>query len=270
MSTSSFFKEHEEVLKKYYPGINSHIFNRFCTDLQAQKIEFSTIKTDLLKGKPLEYILGLAHFYSIDLVVNENVLIPRFETEILFDLTLKEINKRDNPRVIDIGCGPGTIILTLMKEANKFEAFASDISSKAIELAKINFSKNRELLITKDIQFTISDRFKSIEDQFDIIVSNPPYIKKESDKNTVHISVQAFEPEVALYLPDEEYESWFEEFFKQAYNKLNLGGVFLIESHEDHLTAQKIQALNTGFSQVEIINDLTNRPRFLKMEKHNG
>lgn len=267
MSTSSFFKDYEEELKANYPGINELVFNRFRQDLSRQHIDFKTTIEDLKNGRPLEYILGVAHFYSIDITVNEHVLIPRFETELLFDLAHKEINKRVNPKVIDIGCGPGTIILALMKEANPFRAFASDISTDAIELAQFNHNKLEEQLKTKDLSFFKSDRFSNIEGDFDIIVSNPPYIKKMSDAKGVHKSVKEFEPEIALYIADSEYDDWFELFFTQAFEHLTIDGCFIIESHEDHLESQRQIATNVGFSNVEILKDLSGRNRFLKMEK---
>ena len=102
---------------------------------------------------------------------------------------------------------------------------------------------------------------------FDLIVSNPPYIKAKADRLKVHSQVEKFEPHLALFLKDEEYDSWFKEFFNEVFDKLKPGGIFWMEGHEDHLQELAKMAQDTGFVDVKIDQDLTNRDRFLRATK---
>lgn len=265
----SFFEENKNKLQENYPGVNLRIFTNFIEDLGKLNLIFSTIKNDLLEGRPFEYILNRAHFYSIELYVDERVLIPRFETEGLFDLTSKHISQLDLKEIsiIDVGCGPGTIILSLMNEHVNLKAVASDISDAAIEITLKNLENLKINLKTKQLEILKSDRLKQINQTFDIIVSNPPYIKTKQGASGVHKSVDKFEPKLALYIHDDDYNQWFEDLFTDCLLKLKPRGHCFIETHEDEISEQREVALRVGFTSVEILKDLTGTRRFLKMEK---
>lgn len=226
----------------------------------------------LKKGIPLEYITGFSYFYRSYFKVTPDVLIPRSETEILVELASLEIQKNFNNkkcRMVDVGTGSGAIALTLMMEDYAIlDIIASDVSDKALSLAKENFfNLNFAISAKHNINFIKSDRLIDIEGTFDLILSNPPYIKIDSDINEVHSQVISHEPKLALFLDDNTYDRWFEDFFKSIFQKLSSEGISLIEGHEKHLEGLCQMAKKLGFTKVEMIKDYTNRNRFLKLRK---
>jgi release factor glutamine methyltransferase len=229
------------------------------------EIKLEKIEEDLLSGIPFDYLRGESEFYESKFYVNQDVLIPRPETELLVDMIVNE-QKKEQILFADIGTGSGCIALSLLLKKNNWKGCLIDISDKALEVAKIN-SKNLRLLNRCD--FLLSDRLQKVPAtfSFDLIVSNPPYIKESTHRHLVHESVNDYEPHLALYLKDAEYESWFESFFKDIFIKLSSDGVFYMEGHELELQAQKIQLERLGFKRVEVIQDLTKRDRFLKASK---
>ena len=148
---------------------------------------------ELREGKPVEYILGYASFCLMNFKVNENTLIPRSETEDLVYRVLDLIDnlKIENPRILDIGSGSGCIPITLNKKIKGSIVESVDISSKALEVAKINNELNDTF-----VKFYLSDCFENVEGTFDIIISNPPYIDRDT---YVQESVLKYEPHSALF-----------------------------------------------------------------------
>lgn len=147
-------------------------------------------------GKPIQYIIGNVDFYGNIINVNESVLIPRFETELLVDLTIKkirEIFKDKKVDILDLGTGSGCIAITLKKEINS-NVDALDISKDAIKIAKENANNN-----TVDINFIEGDMTTYIENKYDVIISNPPYIRYDEEIMDI---VKHYEPHLALYAQD--------------------------------------------------------------------
>jgi len=151
---------------------------------------------ELEKGRPIQYIIGNVDFYGNIINVNENVLIPRFETELLVDLTIKKIKNKYNNKIdiLDLGTGSGCIAISLKKEINSNVA-ALDISKDALEVAKVNAINN-----SVDIQFINKDMTLYKEKRYDVIISNPPYIKYDEEIMDI---VKDNEPHLALYAEDE-------------------------------------------------------------------
>jgi len=283
----SFFSKEKISLLSNYPGLTLHRLRRdiklyallkgidseelFETAYLPSRNNPMAIFFDKLKtGVPLEYIAGQAYFYRSSFKVTPDVLIPRSETEILVELAAQEIPKNyrnKTCRVVDVGTGSGAIALSLMMEDNVvLDIVASDISDEALRVAHRNyFNLKFEIPSTHNIQFVKSDRLQSVAGQFDIILSNPPYIKSLSDRDTVHQQVHNFEPALALYLEDNVYDQWFSDFLKSIYQKLNSGGMSLIEGHELHLEGLKELAQKIGFAKAEIIKDYTGRNRFIRL-----
>ena len=165
-----------EYLKKYYKGDINEAIKR----LEA--------------GEPVQYIVGSVNFYGYDLDVNKNVLIPRFETEELVDNTIKFIkSKFDNVDILDIGTGSGAIAISLKKETNS-NVTATDISTDALEVAKLNAKKNNCV-----INFVNTNIYDGIKDKFDVVISNPPYIREDEEIEDI---VRNNEPNIALYAKD--------------------------------------------------------------------
>src|SRR5574344_2868286 len=149
----------------------------------------------LNKGIPVQYIVGNVNFYGYTYDVNSNVLIPRFETEELVSYTIKYINKYfDKVDILDIGTGSGCIAITLANELLNSRVTAVDISKDAIKVAKANALK-----YNKDINFIESDIVSNISDKYDVIISNPPYIKYDEEIMDI---VKDNEPHLALYADD--------------------------------------------------------------------
>ena len=285
----AFFKEEKKLLLFNYPGLTLH---RLRSDLLLHASQNGFQSEDffespylaymsnpitlffekLKKAIPLEYITGQAYFYRSYFKVTPDVLIPRSETEILVEMAIQEIQKNylhKKCRVADVGTGSGVIALTLMMENFAIlDMVASDISDKALLLARENyFNLNYTMSKTHTMRFVKSDRLEEVEGHFDIILSNPPYIKRHSDIDSVHHQVQHFEPALALFLDDDIYNIWFEDFLKSIYQKLNNDGMSLLEGHELHLEGLKENAHKIGFKKVDIIKDYTGRNRFLRLRK---
>lgn len=158
------------------------------TDLAA----LTSVAQRLKNNEPPQYIVGWAEFCDLKLAVDERVLIPRPETEELVQMILAE-NEQDKRAVLDIGTGSGAIALALAQKRKQWDITASDLSEKALELAQLN-AKTHQL----SLNFILSDVFENISGQYDIIVSNPPYIAFD-ETYEMDQSVIRFEPESALF-----------------------------------------------------------------------
>ena len=151
---------------------------------------------ELESGIPVQYIVGNGDFYGYTFKVNKNTLIPRFETELLVEKTIKYINKYFNNeiKILDIGTGSGCIAITLNKLLDNSRVTAVDISKNALDVARENNKINNT-----DVNFIESDVFSNINDKYDVIISNPPYISYDEDIMDV---VYNNEPHMALYADD--------------------------------------------------------------------
>ncbi len=267
-----YFDKNQKSLDIDYPGLRFERFLEEYCEYDNSRPEDPFFmdnpgffqKTKL--GVPLEYINFKSFFYTNEFYVNKDVLIPRSETEILVEDAISFINKNhhDNFSIYDVGTGCGIIPLTIAAEVDKpLKIKACDISYEALEVARINeeylFKK-----FAKDtlVKFEIRDRLLGVEEKFDLITSNPPYIKETADKDQVHHGADTHEPHMALYLKDSEYDEWFATFFTQVRDSLKIGGMFLMEGHEDHLESQAKMA-KSFFKSVELKKDYTQRYRFL-------
>lgn len=220
-------------------------------------------------GKPISYIFGVCYFLDYPFVVNQHVLIPRFETEILVEQAQKFIQKNVQvKKVADIGCGPGTIGLSLLQLIQRpLELHALDISESALNVFEINRSRFSDQFHPQSRVATIlADRLTGVQERYDLILSNPPYIKQLGDATFVHKNVAMYEPAVALYLPDEIYLKWFMEFFQQVDSCLVPGGQFIMEGHEHHLEELANYLPSNG--RIEFYRDLSQRLRGLIWHKN--
>lgn len=162
-----------------------------------QEIDYDKVLCELKAGKPIQYIIGNVNFYGNTIEVNESVLIPRFETELLVEKTITKIKKyfpNQKVSIIDLGTGSGCIAISLKKNLDA-TVDALDISKDALELAKINAQKNNT-----EINFINDDMATYQEKKYDIIISNPPYIR--FDEPIMDI-VKNNEPQVALYAKED-------------------------------------------------------------------
>ena len=218
-----------------------------------------TFESDLLKlekGIPVQYIVGNVDFYKYNFLVNENVLIPRFETEELVDRTIKYTKQIFNSKVniLDIGTGSGCIAITLKKELDS-NVTACDISSKALEVAKMNAIKN-----SCDINFVISDVFSNIKGRYDVIISNPPYIAHNEEIMDI---VKKNEPSIALYASDNGLY-FYKKILDNVSNYVNNKYIIAFEIGYTQAQAIKEYAYNL-LENVEILieQDLSGKDRYI-------
>ena len=177
----------------------------------------------IINGKPIQYITNEQEFMKLKFYVDENVLIPQPDTEIIVEKVIDEFKDKEL-KILDLCTGSGTIAISLAKYIERCNILATDISSKAIQIAKLNAEKNQ---VHKKIEFVLSDMFEEIrKDKFDIIVSNPPYIKTEVIK-TLDKQVQN-EPKLALDGGINGLK-FYEIISKNAYKFLNNNGKIYLE-----------------------------------------
>lgn len=209
--------------------------------------------------QPIQHIIGFADFMSEKFIVNNNVLIPRDETEILVRKAVEIINKNNFKMALDVGTGSGCIACMVAK-LSECQIIGLDISKEALNTALDNASRLN--LFNKAI-FRKSDIFSNVKpgEKFDIIISNPPYIPP-SKKIDIQEEVR-FDPEIALFTSDEKGLEFYQKITEQAPKILNENGYLIFElGIGQAFDVQKIMYAN-GFSNIEIIKDLANIDRVI-------
>ena len=216
-----------------------------------------------LENEPSQYIVGKSNFYGRNFYVDNNVLIPRPETEILINACIEFLSMKDNPEIIDIGTGSGCIGITLAKEIPSSNVIAIDCSEKALAVAE----KNAKNIGIKNIDFVKSDFLKqTIDLRADLLVSNPPYIPKE-DVSNLMADVKEYEPSKALTDNLDGLE-FYRVFSKKFDPMIKIDGALIVEVGKDKhpLKAKKIFE-KSGHVNVEMINDYNGDIRVLKVMK---
>ena len=213
----------------------------------------------LLNHEPIQYILGEAYFYGMNLEVDRNTLIPRPETEELVDMIVKRWNRQNDLRVLDIGTGSGAIAIALSRNLPFSKVSAVDISEGALKIAERNAKK-----LKADINFIHDDVFNysPSADSFDIIVSNPPYID-ESEKADMERNVLDYEPHSALFVPDSNPLIFYSRIIEIASVALHRGGMLYFEINPRHSQDLVMLLRHEGFSDVEIHQDIAGKERFI-------
>lgn len=201
---------------------------------------------------PLQYITGEQEFMGLSFQVNENVLIPRQDTEILTEEALRELS--DGMDVLDMCTGSGCILLSLLKYTNDCHGVGVDISEKALEVAEEN---NRRL--GKDAVFLQSNLFEKVEGKFDVIVSNPPYIRSDVIP-TLMEEVKTYEPMSALD-GREDGLYFYREIVKQAGGYLNRGGKLFFEIGCEQAEDVSKLLTDAGYKEVQVVKDLAGLDR---------
>lgn len=214
-------------------------------------------------GYPLQYILGFWDFYTIELKVQEGVLIPRKETELLVETALEFARTKgwDHPAVLDIGFGTGAIALALQKHLPAASVTGTDISRHAVQIAK----ENARLLGLERVRFLEGDLFSSVSNEsFDLILSNPPYLSQK-DRETLQKEV-TFEPPLALFAGPEGLDV-YRRLIPAAFAHLNPGGLLLLEIGAQQAKEVCTLANATGFTDVCVQKDLAGHDRMITAKK---
>jgi release factor glutamine methyltransferase len=224
--------------------------------------EFGEILKSLLTQKPIQYIFGETEFYQLKFKVDEDVLIPRPETEELVDWIVQDYMGKRNIKFLDIGTGSGCIAISLAKNMIHAQAYAMDISSQALTVAEINAQElNVELHLLKADILEMSDVV--VDENFNLIVSNPPYILKEEAVNMRH-NVVAFEPHTALFTTNNNPLQFYIAIADFALLNLQKEGNLYFETHEEYNEQVKQMLQEKGFTNVMTKKDLQNKSRFVR------
>ena len=228
---------------------------------REQLSQLEAMETRLLAHEPVQYVLNEAWFYDIPFFVNEQVLIPRPETEELVDWILKENANKKNISILDIGTGSGCIPVILKRKLPDSRVYGCDISFEALKVAQQN-AETYQLSI-HFFQIDILDQARWLQlPKVDIIVSNPPYISI-TEKSSLHPNVAEFEPGLALFVEDTNPLLFYENIAALAPLILKVGGCMYLEIHE--AKGQQILELyeKAGFSSV-LKKDMQGKNRMLK------
>jgi release factor glutamine methyltransferase len=232
---------------------------------QAEVAKWNGILEKLKNEIPIQYIIGKAYFFGLEFLVNPNVLIPRPETEELVQWILSEqqLERRQNPRILDIGTGSGCIAIALAKNLPSAEVSAIDVSGDALATAVTNATHNGVSVdfIERNILQT-----KNLEQQFDIIVSNPPYVRI-LEKAEIRKNVLQSEPHLALFVEDDDALLFYRKIADLAQINLLSNGLLFFEVNQ-YLGNETVELLvNKGFKNVELKQDIYGNDRMLKAIK---
>ncbi len=246
-----FFHDHQAVLEANYPGLTLERFLKEAEEIDGDEESF-------LKGVPFAYLLGYATFTDHDFKVTPDVLIPRSETEQLFEIVESWLKKHPNlKRLIDVGTGSGCLGISLALSQTHLSVLLTDISAAALQVAETNVYN-----LKAKVSLKASDLFSEVTGLYDVIVSNPPYIPQGHPG--VHSKTHEFEPHLALYLEKESYNAFFQRFFAQASRHISADGVLFMEGQEDYMDLIAEIAKKAKLTEIEILKDWSGRPRFLK------
>jgi len=224
--------------------------------------KWNSVLEKLEKEIPIQYILGNAHFYGLEFEVNENTLIPRPETEELVEWIIDNNSKIEgfkDLKILDIGTGSGCIAISLSKNLPHSNVFAIDVSEKALETAKRNALKNET-----DVTFLLKNILETddLEQQFDIIVSNPPYVRN-LEKEEIKKNVLDYEPHLALFVEDNDALIFYRKIAELAQKNLTKNGQLYFEINQ-YLGTEMINLLEAkNFENIELRKDIYENDRMI-------
>ena len=235
---------------------------RRISESELLKIHFAC--KELLKQRPIQYIIGTAWFYGEAFKVTEAVLIPRPETEELCDWIIKDSNGTANEEpvlcIIDIGTGSGCIAITLNKNIENASVTALDVSVEALKVAREN-----AVTLNAEINFLQADILKNDQwpvASFDIIVSNPPYVC-DSEKELMKPNVLDHEPHLSLFVENDNPLVFYDAIARFALHALTENGKLYFEINENLQNEMKLLLENLGFESIEFKKDMNNKTRMM-------
>ena len=256
------------VLNKHYQLARTTIISRDEMELNKPALEeWQTLESRRLHGEPVAYLIGKKGFHNIELQVAPGVLIPRPETELLVDIALQEIKRIEDsvntPKILDLGTGSGAIALVIANEVPNAQVIATDQSAEALAIAKLNA---KSLKLESRVQFAQGSWYQALSenDIFDIILSNPPYIRAQ-DPHLVEGDLR-FEPADAL-TDHSTGLSCLEAIILEAKDHLKPMGLLAVEHGYDQSDAVVKLMKTAGLSDIQTYQDLSGHYRVASARK---
>ena len=229
----------------------------------------NTALKDALKAleaeTPIQYILGETEFYGLPFKVTKHTLIPRPETEALVSWVIEQVKEENTVKILDIGTGSGCIPVTLAKHLPKASVFSLDISTKALEIAEANavLNKVNVTFLEQDVLTLLPQQFVETYGTFDIIVSNPPYVRNQ-EKIMMKANVLNYEPHLALFVDDKTPLLFYNAICNLALQALKPDGSLFFEINE-YLGSSMLQLLeDKNFEKIELKKDIFGKDRMIK------
>ncbi len=235
----------EKILLNLNEKINDELLEKFNYFLKLRK-----------QNRPIAYILGFKDFWKYKFQVDKNVLIPRPETEIIIEQALKNLPKLSKKNILDIGTGSGCIIISIIKERENCKATAIDKSLKALKVAKLNAEMHH---VQKKIKFLNIDVDKYLANKYDLIVSNPPYIK-DIEILSLDKDVKLNEPKLALSGGKSGLNKVF-KVIKKSQKLLRTNGKLILEIGDKQSKEVKKYLIKNNFNQIQVFKDLSKKDR---------
>ncbi len=243
----------EKILLNLNKKINDEVLEKFNYYLKLRK-----------KNRPIAYILGYKDFWKYKFQVDKNVLIPRPETELIIEQALKNLPRLSKKNILDIGTGSGCIIISIIKERENCKATAIDKSLNALKVAKLNAEMHHVL---KKIKFLNIDVDKYFPNKYDLIVSNPPYIK-DIEILSLDKDVKLNEPKIALSGGKSGLNKVF-KVIKKSQKILKTKGKLILEIGDKQSKEVKKYLLKNNFNQIQVFKDLSRKDRCIVSTKAN-
>lgn len=258
--------------------LSEHFLNKKRIDLNLNPYDvlkgeeplfFLNALNRLQKNEPVQYIIGTTHFYGLSFKVNRHTLIPRPETEELVSLVVESLKQHDynseKINILDIGTGTGCIAISIAKLINNAQVYAMDISNEALKMAQENAGLN-----TVEVSFLEADILKETDWnlyfknlKFDVIISNPPYVR-HLEKVEMKPNVLNFEPDAALFVPDEDPLVFYKAIAKFAAIYMKPNGLLFFEINQYLAQETKKMLEMHNFESIEIYKDLSGNDRMIK------
>ncbi len=243
-----------DVSLNLYQFISGKKYNKFQSAIEGLK-----------KYKPIQYIIGETEFYGLKFNVDKSVLIPRPETEELVDWIIKENQSKDSISILDIGTGSGCIAIALAKQLPKAKVFAVDVSEEALKIAKQNAVLNNvevAFIETDILSFCHSEQSKESQ-KYDIIVSNPPYVR-ELEKDKMTDNVLKYEPHLALFVKNDDALVFYRKIVALSKSLLNKNGQLYFEINEYLGNDTKVLMEQENFKDIKLKQDVFEKDRMIK------
>lgn len=260
---NSYQLDSELLMSKIFEKDRKFIILNSNKKLSEEKLEqFNCLINKRLKGEPIAYLLNKKDFWKYEFYVDKGILIPRPDSEVVVDQILKLTNNKDNLRILDIGVGSGCLLLSVLKERKNFHGVGIDISKKCIDISNINASK---LEISNRVKFFKSDVDNFRFGKYDLIVSNPPYIKM-LDFNNLKKDVINFEPKLALY-GGLDGTSEIRKVIKKSSELIKKNGKFILEIAYDQKNKVIKLLRDKGFYINNVLKDLADNDRCIVSTK---